>query len=121
MRCMENRLIFNFVLIYWDVCLCSCFSYFGLAPMPKRAAAIRRSGKNVGTVNIFKDIRSTQVFVSTIIQLLFNSNALGQVSWFVNIAAAQNGGVIGEELQGYYSNQRLKGFGGIGDIKNMIS
>ena len=51
---------------------------------------------------------------------LLNCNALRQVSGLVYVAAAADGDVVGEELEGDYFQDRQQEFGGLGDVDDVL-
>jgi len=59
------------------------------------------------------------VCVHSVRQQLLHRDAFGEVSWFIDVAAAGGGDVVGEELEGDGGQEgvnRLEGFGDVDDI-----
>src|SRR5581483_806339 len=52
---------------------------------------------------------------------LLHRHALGQVPWLIDIASPRHRRVVGDELHGDDAEQRLEGFGGIGDVDHVIA
>ena len=51
---------------------------------------------------------------------LLHGHALGQVSWLVDVAAAADGDVVGEELEGDYFQDREEELVGLGDRDDVL-
>ena len=52
--------------------------------------------------------------------VLLHGHALGQVSWLVDVAAAADGDVVGEELEGDYFEDREEELVGLGDRDDVL-
>ena len=67
-------------------------------------------------LNIVARIPGTSTFASR----LFDSHAFCEVPRFIHVAAAHDGDVIGEQLQGNHRQQRLQTFESVGNVNYVV-
>src|SRR5207247_1984512 len=59
--------------------------------------------------------------VTSATQQLFHRHALGQIARLVDVAAAGDGGVVGDELERDHAQERLERFERVGDFNDVVA
>lgn len=75
---------------------------------------------NFGSLFLFRVIVFRQQEAIGRVSNLLHSNAFCEIARFIDVAAAGDGDVVGEELEGDGSQERVDGLDGLGNVNDVI-